>query len=268
MAAEILRRGEFIGDSFASAAAAGFLLKRWVCEGGPQRVEPHGHDEAHIMVITSGRFVTGAAGETPDHQLPLVYNPPQTFHRDHFISGPSSFFSISLDDARTRQIDGLRLPADPRQFSAPPVRALIGRLMREAGAWDGDSAPIGEALCLETLAAMSTARDCGRDAPAWLRSVAESCRESEIDQTVDALAALAGVHPVHLARTFRRFYRCTPGEFRRAAKIERAARMLGDPRKGLAEIAVAAGFVDQSHFSRLFKARFGMSPGRFRRLTR
>jgi len=41
----------------------------------------------------------------------------------------------------------------------------------------------------------------------------------------------------------------------------RAARVL---RLGLAEIAGRAGFSDQSHFTREFKRRFGITPGRYR----
>jgi AraC-like DNA-binding protein len=36
----------------------------------------------------------------------------------------------------------------------------------------------------------------------------------------------------------------------------------------LAEAAAAGGFADQSHMTRHFKARFGITPGRYTRLLR
>ncbi|RUY14814.1 helix-turn-helix domain-containing protein, partial [Mesorhizobium sp. M7A.F.Ca.US.005.03.2.1] len=45
-------------------------------------------------------------------------------------------------------------------------------------------------------------------------------------------------------------------------RLQRARRMIaaGEP---LAQIAVEAGFSDQSHFIRHFKKAFGMTPGRW-----
>jgi transcriptional regulator GlxA family with amidase domain len=51
-------------------------------------------------------------------------------------------------------------------------------------------------------------------------------------------------------------------------RVERAKELLKDPRCELAEIALHCGFVDQSHFTRVFSRSEGYSPGRWRRLHR
>ena len=82
------------------------------------------------------------------------------------------------------------------------------------------------------------------------------------------LAAGVGVHPVTLARAFRRTFGCTIGEYLRRLRIERAAEQLATGTQPLAEIALAAGFADQSHFSNVFRRRVGMSPSAYRREVR
>ena len=82
------------------------------------------------------------------------------------------------------------------------------------------------------------------------------------------LIALAGVHPVHLARTFRREYGVTVGEYARALRLDWAQALLSDPDLSLAEVAAGAGFADQSHFTRAFRAYAGVTPGRYRELLR
>ncbi len=73
-----------------------------------------------------------------------------------------------------------------------------------------------------------------------------------------------GVHPVHLARTFRRVHRMTFAGYVRQVRIEFARRELAVSGAPLGDIAVAAGFCDQSHFSRLFKRYTGQTPAEYR----
>jgi AraC-like DNA-binding protein len=50
------------------------------------------------------------------------------------------------------------------------------------------------------------------------------------------------------------------GGYLRGLRLDAAARVLSGTGKPLAEVAADAGFYDQSHFTRAFKARFGMTP--------
>ena len=56
----------------------------------------------------------------------------------------------------------------------------------------------------------------------------------------------------------------SPSEYLRAVKVQRAYAMLlqGD---SPAEVAVACGFADQSHFTHAFRNAIGYTPGRYRK---
>ena len=83
-----------------------------------------------------------------------------------------------------------------------------------------------------------------------------------------ALAASAGVHPTHLARTFRRFHGRSLGDYVTGLRIQRACRALGESDDTLAAIASETGFTDQSHFTRSFRDAVGTTPARYRRAHR
>lgn len=77
------------------------------------------------------------------------------------------------------------------------------------------------------------------------------------------LAEAAGVSRFQVIRDFHRAAGMTPGQYLRDRRI-RAASALIRTAMPLAEIAVATGFADQSHLTRVFKTMKGLSPGAWR----
>jgi AraC family transcriptional regulator len=75
------------------------------------------------------------------------------------------------------------------------------------------------------------------------------------------------VHPVYLCRTFSEQFDCTLGEYIRKLRTLRGWQLLTIGDGTLAEVASQSGFADQSHFTRLFKKQFGLTPGEYRRLS-
>jgi AraC-like DNA-binding protein len=67
---------------------------------------------------------------------------------------------------------------------------------------------------------------------------------------------------------FRQHQGVTIGAYLRELRIEAARRQLSSSEQSLSEIAANAGFSDQSHFSRLFRAATGHTPAAYRRLHR
>ena len=103
-------------------------------------------------------------------------------------------------------------------------------------------------------------------APRWLLRARDFLRETVPPPRISDVAREAGVHPVHFARAFRRYFRCSPGEYVRECRIERAATLLRTTRLSLAEVAHDAGFCDQSELTHAFTKTFGWTPRTFRAL--
>ena len=101
--------------------------------------------------------------------------------------------------------------------------------------------------------------------PQWLEKVRNILEQRFAEPfKLSEIAAEAGVHPVHLAREFRKHYGTSVGEYLRRVRIEYACRELMGSNAAVTNIAFAAGFADQSHFSRTFKRLCGTTPGRYR----
>jgi AraC family transcriptional regulator len=78
---------------------------------------------------------------------------------------------------------------------------------------------------------------------------------------VGALAGIAGRSPFHFSRVFSRTVGMTPHRYVVHLRLRRALEMLRTGNAGLAEIAVATGFADQSHLWRWVRRVHGVSLG-------
>ena len=88
------------------------------------------------------------------------------------------------------------------------------------------------------------------------------------DPTIAQLARECGLSSGYFARAFRQTMGVTPHQWLIRKRVEQARGLLIGNGLGLADIAHACGFVDQSHFSRVFAKFEGDSPGRWRRRNR
>ena len=144
---------------------------------------------------------------------------------------------------------------------------LASRLYRELYATDAASSLVVEGLLLEIVAEVARYIPGGARSkpPSWLGQARElvSTNFSE-SLSVNAVAEVVGVHPVHLSREFRRYYHQSIGEYVRRLRIEFACREMAGSETPLLEIAVAAGFADHGHFTRTFKRLTGLTPSQYR----
>lgn len=93
------------------------------------------------------------------------------------------------------------------------------------------------------------------------RNLIESDLGSQLD--LGRLAAAARVTRFQVIRDFKRAIGLTPTAYIRDRRVRRAA-LLIEQGLGLADAALAAGFADQSHLSRTFRATHGITPGMFK----
>jgi AraC family transcriptional regulator len=156
-----------------------------------------------------------------------------------------------------------------RHVRASASTALGFRIAAELRARDASWPLAAEGLVLQLLSTAGRAEPRAARRGSWLRDARDLLHErAPATTTLSELAAVVGVHPTHLARSFRREHGVTVGAYARALRLDWAGAQLAQSESTLAEIAAGAGFADQSHFTRAFRAHAGVTPGRYRELVR
>ena len=81
----------------------------------------------------------------------------------------------------------------------------------------------------------------------------------------EELEAETGLTRYDLARQFRLWCGTSPYRYLLMRRLDDARRLIEQSRP-LSDVALDAGFADQAHFTRTFKAAFGLTPARYRTL--
>ena len=106
----------------------------------------------------------------------------------------------------------------------------------------------------------------GAQLPAWGVKKLERFIEENLERTLhlETLAPVVRLSCSHFARACRNTFGFTPRQLVLRRRIERAMALIRE-RTPLSQVALACGFSDQAHFSRLFRQAVGTSPSQWRR---
>ena len=254
-----LARGDFLGALRKSASGGGFCVELRIATLPPEAVVEHAHDEAHfILPLDEGyRSLAGRDGRGgPVRAGGLIYNPPGTTHQDCFDEAGGRFLSVSIPASSEIGGDLPVLLDDP--VSTAAVRRLFGGCIRFK---PGDELAL-EDRALAMVAAASQRRPMRPGAPPdWLEIAGDMIADLASDQGLEVrgIAAAVGVHPVHLARTYRQRFGISPGDAIRRRRADIAMAALARGLRPI-EAAHAAGYADQSHMTREHGRIYGVSP--------
>ncbi len=91
---------------------------------------------------------------------------------------------------------------------------------------------------------------------------AVSLMEAAIEEPValTELTRRTGVSQRQLERLCKRYLGATPAQYYVQLRLERARRMLRQTDMSVAEVAIACGFVSLSHFAKVYRRHYGLSP--------
>jgi AraC family transcriptional regulator len=264
-----LAPGQFYGQTQRSLEVAGLTFAESVYAANLD-IPLHAHANAFLYFVIEGGYEETCGRETRSGgPSALVFHPAGEPHANRWLDAGGRVFHIDISHSRADAIRGhgpcLDRPADLRGGVAP---WLAGRLYREYRHPDGASSLAMEGLVLEILAELARhpLPAEGRRPPPWFRRARELIHDRFAEKlSLGEIAAAVGVHPVHLARAFRRQHGSTPGDYIRTLRVEFACRQLTTSDIPMVQVALSAGFPDQSHFTKAFRRQMQMTPGEFRR---
>ncbi|MBV8972862.1 MAG: helix-turn-helix transcriptional regulator [Sphingomonadaceae bacterium] len=267
-------------ETYADATAGLVIVRHFGLDapGSAKTVSPGSGDEWDALLFnagTTGRFEGRIAGRFFQRQLigPRVMFAP--CGADIEIEAPAATPTLNFYFARDRlaaMTEGRELPPmfATRSARLGQLMEIIEREMRSPGfastlLIEGVSRVIGTILA-DPADALAPEPLRIHLSPSRLRRTLEFI-ESDLDQaiTLADMARVAGLSPFHFARMFKLTTGETPYRYVRARRLDRARTLLAKTSLPLAEIALACGFANQSHFTVAFGRLIGLSPGQYRR---
>ncbi len=268
-----VRRDDSFHGTLLRDGALGSLRLTEVSYPAGLDIPTHTHERAYLGITLRGTGVQWCGNQTRVSQAwTVTYHPPHEIHRDHFESSGVLGLNVEFLPGFLERL-ALPPPLLTRGIHSPDgdTAWLAARLYREFLQADEPAVASVEGITLELLAQLWRSQPAAFSGkpPLWMGRIKEilHTRFSE-HWTLFDLAACAEVHPVHLARTFRKFQRCTVGDYIRRLRVEHACRVISERRRPLADVALASGFCDQSQFSKTFRNLTGMTPCQYREACR
>jgi AraC family transcriptional regulator len=266
----------------------------WVCLEAARYCEPPAFEfnqpplTHHTLVLVARppeqldlRF-EGVKRHVPPPTGAIVLVPAATPHWVRW-SGRGDVLNIYLEPELVGQVAAEAFDLDPARLTVPPLDALDLPQLRaamlavdaelRAGGPGGSLAAesLANVLAVHLLRHLSAPRrlERGRDEVlprGRLRAVVEYIEEHlDGGPTLAQLAAVVRLNPYHFARQFKAATGLPPHQYVILRRVERAKQLLqAGTNLSLAEVALRAGFSDQSQFGHHFKRLVGVTPGRFR----
>lgn len=261
-----LKAGEFYGRISRKHSSSSCVLSE-VTHLQSTDLPQHSHELGFFMLLLNGSYSESFGRKNLSYNpLTICWHRPGITHKDAIGQNGARCFMVEVNSASLERLR--EITREPEDFVAQnnSLVWLALRLYQEFKDWHAYSPLTTEGIVLEMLAEAARENKAQeKRPPAWLLRVAERLNDEFTQHlTTDELAVEAGVHPVHLATAFRRFYSETISDYVQKRRVSYAVELLCDRETPLADIAFSAGFADQSHFTRIFKRLTGKTPGSFR----
>jgi AraC family transcriptional regulator len=236
---------------------------------GQLHLSSHYHEHACMTIMLDGGMREQIGGRDLDCDAGwILIKPPAERHVDDFALTGSHHVIVEPLDAETDAIPEIAtLFSKVTLTRSVLATALAHRVRGELALRDTAARLSMEGLVLEMFAALLRSRpDRETRRPVWLERAFDQLNADPFaDVSLNGLAAAASVHPCYFARQFRRHYGQSVGTYVRRQRLLWATQQLAESDRPLSDIALRAGFSDQSHFTRALKRELGVTPLAYRR---
>ncbi len=263
-----LRAGSFYGAVQSRREQCGAIFTD-LRHTSPRKLPSHSHELPFFAILMEGLYGERYGRQERQFRPYTVhFRPAGVPHQDEVGPPGVRFFEIEIRPSWRTQLEDCSAALDVARDDCKGGELLwlgmkLFREMRGVAAADDLSV---ESLLAELMAAAARMpRESKVKSPAWLPRIVEKLEVEYAERLpLDELSREAGVHPVYLSRVFRKYVGEGIGEHVHRLRVRAACVQMLEPEMSIAQISLAVGFADQSHFTRAFRKFVGMTPAAFK----
>ncbi|MEX0290036.1 MAG: helix-turn-helix domain-containing protein [Flavobacteriaceae bacterium] len=261
--------GEYYGNQNSESTYNGVLLSQYTYTA--DRTDWHYHENPYFMYVLRGNMKDcNTRVKTLCPSGSLMFNNWQEPHYGSKHSDKASGFHLEFEKSWLKK-NGISLDLweGSQLIQNPKLHLLFADIYREFILSDRFSAASLELLVLQVCDTRSNLKQINAiDHPIWVDDLKELLHYDSATLSLNYLSSELNVHPVHISRAAPKYLSMSLGEYMRQQKLKKALPLLMDTSNSLTQIAYRAGFSDQSHFIRVFKSRFTINPGHYRKIIK
>lgn len=264
---EISTKGKYYGSQVSEVSFNGILLSKY--DYNEAKTTPwHYHENPYFMYVLHGNMID--CNKKVKSLCPsgsLMFNNWQEIHHGVRHSKKAGGFHLEFEKSWFEK-NGIKLNLfeGSQQIENPHIHLLFAKLYHEYIFSDEYSEVSVEILLLQICEALSTQNEVNQQSiPSWIFKLKELLHEDQSDLNLKYLSEQLDVHPVHISRAVPKYLSTSLGEYMRLLKIKKSIPFLLDSDYSLTKIAYQSGFSDQSHFNRVFKSYFNLSPRQYKK---
>jgi AraC family transcriptional regulator len=262
---QVLSNGTYLGQNVSQLKLGGIIITKCNYMEGLSS-SWHYHKNSYFTFILKGGSIEERRKEKffCSSGMLLSYFPGEP-HRNLDYKINSKNFSIEIEEAWLYKFGFLTLlPKDLSRVNNPIVKNQILNILSEVRAQDKVSAITIETILLNTVSILNSTK-CECRKPAWINKLNDLLHdEFNSDWDLRTLSEILSIHPVTISKYFPKYFHTTIGDFIRKIKTEKSLADLSKKSISLQEIACRYGFVDNAHYTRVFKKNTGLTPSEYR----
>lgn len=259
----VLEAGLYLGNVQRSVSSGGLKVSYTTYRSDDAIEIMHAHANPHFSFVLSGGNLEKRRNKELQ-RLPgiLTFYHSGEHHQNCYAVHGSAHLNIELepDFFVLQEIRETELAAITNE---PASKFLFLQLYKELLIRDDVSELNSQAILLGLV---QDCKDRSGKKPVWVEKL-DRFLKANLDRTLSLglLSAEVGVHPTTVAKHFSKYFSCTPGEYIRKLRTERALELIRTSSLSLTTIGSICGFTDQSHFIRTFKHYTGWLPKEFQK---
>lgn len=223
---------------------------------------PHGRDDYHLLLCSSGRIGVGAEKLTPGKAY--LYYPTVPQHYRYESGEGSEYYWLHFSGKSVPELleeyglkDGVLEVGQSRGEVERLIKMMLRALSEEYKNADG----FCEGLLSALLALISAPPVISSPYGKAIKILGDPASEESIEE----IASIYNMSPNHFIRSFKQYVGVSPNSFRISKRLEVACELLISTDLSVERIAAASGYADPLYFSRAFKKHAGLSPSEYRR---